>query len=95
MMLKRGVDIVVGTCGRIKDLLEKQMLRLKALQYVVLDEVDEMLNIGFADDVETILSQIGNGENSEKKNKKHQVLLFSATLPKWVEKIAMKYLAFL
>eukprot|EP00897_Mesotaenium_endlicherianum_P010166 jgi/Mesen1/9178/ME000591S08495 len=53
--LRRGVDIVVGTPGRIKDHLERGTLNLKTLQYRVLDEADEMLNMGFVDDVETIL----------------------------------------
>jgi hypothetical protein len=56
--LKRGVDVVVGTPGRIKDHLQKGALDLKKLKYRVLDEADEMLNMGFVDDVETILGQL-------------------------------------
>ncbi len=55
--LRRGVHIVVGTPGRIMDLLDKRTLDLSALKYLVLDEADEMLKMGFAEDVETILSQ--------------------------------------
>uniref|UniRef100_A0A1J3ISD9 RNA helicase n=1 Tax=Noccaea caerulescens TaxID=107243 RepID=A0A1J3ISD9_NOCCA len=83
--LKRGVDIVVGTPGRIKDHLERQNLELTYLQFRVLDEADEMLRMGFVDDVELILGKVEDP-------KKVQTLLFSATLPKWVEDIAARFL---
>jgi len=54
--LRSGVDILVGTPGRIKDLLERGSLDLSQLNHVVLDEVDRMLDMGFADDVDAILS---------------------------------------
>lgn len=54
--LRRGVDVLVGTPGRIKDLVEKGSLDLKKLKYVVLDEVDRMLDMGFAPDVEELIS---------------------------------------
>ena len=70
--LRRGVHVVVGTPGRVMDHLEKGTLDLSDVQYVVLDEADEMLNMGFAEDVETIL----------KTTPEHkQVALFSATMP--------------
>ncbi|CAN7089890.1 unnamed protein product [Brassica rapa subsp. narinosa] len=83
--LKRGVDIVVGTPGRIKDHIERRNLDLTYLQFRVLDEADEMLRMGFVDDVELIL---GNVEDP----KKVQTLLFSATLPSWVQTIAARFL---
>ncbi|XP_010934579.1 DEAD-box ATP-dependent RNA helicase 7 [Elaeis guineensis] len=85
LSLKRGVDIVVGTPGRVKDHLERGTLDLKFLKFRVLDEADEMLNMGFVDDVELILSKVENVS-------KVQTLLFSATLPDWVKKISARFL---
>src|SRR6201747_116634 len=81
--LKRGAQIVVGTPGRVIDHLEKGSLDLSHLDYMVLDEADEMLQMGFAEDVERILS-----ETPEYK----QVALFSATMPPAIRKITSKYL---
>jgi ATP-dependent RNA helicase DeaD len=81
--LRRGVHIVVGTPGRIIDHLEKGTLDLSALQYLVLDEADEMLKMGFAEDVETILA-----ETPETK----QVALFSATMPATIRRMSKQYL---
>lgn len=78
--LKRGVDIVVGTPGRVKDHIERQNLDLTYLQFRVLDEADEMLRMGFVDDVELILGKVEDP-------KKVQTLLFSATLPGWVQNV--------
>lgn len=83
--LRRGVDIVVGTPGRIKDHLERGGLNLKSLKFRILDEADEMLNMGFVDDVEKILGGVDDPS-------KVQTLLFSATLPTWVQQIARKFL---
>lgn len=83
--LRRGVDIVVGTPGRIKDHFERGTLNLKSLKFRILDEADEMLNMGFVDDVETILGGVDDPS-------KVQTLLFSATLPTWVQQIARKFL---
>ncbi|XP_008812489.2 DEAD-box ATP-dependent RNA helicase 7-like [Phoenix dactylifera] len=85
LALKRGVDIVVGTPGRIKDHLERGTLDLKFLKFRVLDEADEMLNMGFVDDVELILGKVEDVS-------KVQTLLFSATLPDWVKKISARFL---
>ncbi|KAJ7287961.1 hypothetical protein O6H91_Y312700 [Diphasiastrum complanatum] len=82
--LRRGVDIVVGTPGRIKDHLERGNLNLKTLKFRVLDEADEMLNMGFMEHVELIL---GSVEDSSLV----QTLLFSATMPPWVQEIASKF----
>ena len=81
--LKRGAQIVVGTPGRVIDHLEKGSLDLSHLDYLVLDEADEMLHMGFAEDVERILS-----DTPEYK----QVALFSATMPPGIRKITAKYL---
>ncbi|MEO6604852.1 MAG: DEAD/DEAH box helicase [Aeromicrobium sp.] len=81
--LKKGAHIVVGTPGRIIDHLERGSLDLTSLEYLVLDEADEMLNMGFADDVERILA-----DTPEYK----QVALFSATMPRQIRSLAKKYL---
>src|ERR687890_657994 len=82
--LRRGVHIVVGTPGRIMDHLEKGTLDLSQLRFLVLDEADEMLKMGFAEDVETILA--------DTPDDKH-VALFSATMPAQIRRISKKYLA--
>ncbi|CAN4084587.1 unnamed protein product [Withania somnifera] len=81
--LDKGVDIVVGTPGRVIDLLRRGALNLAEIQFVVLDEADQMLNVGFAEDVETILENVPQ---------KHQTLMFSATMPSWILKITKKFL---
>lgn len=75
--LKRGVDVVIGTPGRVIDMLDRNCLKLGNIQYVILDEADEMLNIGFADAVDKILA-------AAPKPEERQTLLFSATIPPWV-----------
>ena len=70
--LRRGVDIVVGTPGRLMDLMRKKELELSHLRMVILDEADEMLSMGFAEDIETILTETPT---------ERQTALFSATLP--------------
>ncbi|GJP46463.1 hypothetical protein CLOM_g5747 [Closterium sp. NIES-68] len=82
--LFRGVDIVVGTPGRIKDLLQRGSLKLNEVRFRVLDEADEMLDMGFVDDVETILQSVDD-------QSKVQTLLFSATVPEWVNKISKRF----
>ena len=81
--LRRGVHIVVGTPGRIMDHLDKGTLDLSELRFLVLDEADEMLKMGFAEDVETILA--------DTPAEKH-VALFSATMPAQIRRISKKYL---
>lgn len=81
--LRRGVQVVVGTPGRIMDHLEKGTLDLTQLRFLVLDEADEMLKMGFAEDVETILADTPADK---------QVALFSATMPAPIRKIAKRYL---
>ena len=81
--LKRGAHVIVGTPGRVMDHIRRGTLKLKALETIVLDEADEMLKMGFIDDIEWILEQIP-GE--------HQTALFSATMPAPIQKIANRYL---
>ncbi|XP_030529572.2 DEAD-box ATP-dependent RNA helicase 3, chloroplastic [Rhodamnia argentea] len=81
--LSRGVDVVVGTPGRIIDLINGNSLKLGEVEYLVLDEADQMLAVGFEQDVELIL---------EKLPSQRQSMLFSATMPGWVKKLARKYL---
>jgi len=80
--LKRGVQIVVGTPGRVMDHMRKGTLKLNELKMVVLDEADEMLNMGFEEDIQTILKDI---------TYEHQTLLFSATMPKRILALTKKY----
>jgi ATP-dependent RNA helicase DeaD len=81
--LQSGVDVVVGTPGRILDHIKRKSLLLNEVMYVVLDEADEMLNMGFIDDVEEILSHTNPGRRT---------LLFSATMPDRIKSIAAKYM---
>jgi len=81
--LERGVQVVVGTPGRLIDVLDRKSLRLDAVRFLVLDEADEMLKMGFIDDVETILSAAP---------KPRQIALFSATMPPEVVRIAQRHL---
>lgn len=81
--LRRGVDIVVGTPGRVQDHINRGSLDLSHLSYLILDEADEMLNMGFVDDIEKILESV----NDDKK-----MLLFSATMPPKIQQIAGKYM---
>lgn len=81
--LGKGVDIVVGTPGRILDHLRRGTLNLKELQYLILDEADEMLNMGFIDDVEAILAE---------SNDYRRILLFSATMPARIVELSKRYM---
>ncbi len=81
--LKRGVHVVVGTPGRVMDHIRKGTLKLGNLTALVLDEADEMLRMGFIDDVEWILEQAPD---------ERQIALFSATMPQQIRRIATKYL---
>ncbi|CAN5735040.1 DEAD/DEAH box helicase [soil metagenome] len=81
--LRRGVNVVVGTPGRILDHIRRRSLDLRAVKYVVLDEADEMLDMGFIDDIETIL-----GETPDER----QTALFSATFPHRLRQLAEKHM---
>ncbi|XP_033930947.1 nucleolar RNA helicase 2 isoform X1 [Pseudochaenichthys georgianus] len=86
--IRNGIDILIGTPGRIKDHLQNQRLDLSKLKHVVLDEVDQMLDMGFTEQVEEILSS--SYEKDSPSNP--QTLLFSATCPAWVYQVAKKYM---
>ena len=81
--LKAGVDIIVATPGRLVDLMKRGAANLSQIRYVVLDEADEMLSMGFQEEVDAILEGIPEG---------HRTLLFSATMSKEIERIAQNYL---
>lgn len=81
--LRKGTNIVVGTPGRVHDLIRRKVLKLQKIQWLVLDEADEMLDMGFKDDLDAILSE--TPEN-------RQTLLFSATMSKSVASIAKQYM---
>ena len=81
--LKHGVDIIVATPGRLMDLMKRGVADLSGVQYVVLDEADEMLSMGFQEDLDSILEGIPS---------EHRTLLFSATMSKEIERIAQNYL---
>jgi ATP-dependent RNA helicase DeaD len=81
--LRRGVQIVVATPGRLIDLIERKAINLEEIKYVVLDEADEMLNMGFQDDIEFIL------QNTPKRD---ATWLFSATMPAEIRRVSRKYM---
>ncbi len=81
--LKRGVEVVVGTPGRMLDLIHQGVLDLSSVRYVVLDEADVMLEMGFIEDVDTILAEVPEDR---------QMALFSATMPKAIRKLAEKHM---
>jgi ATP-dependent RNA helicase DeaD len=81
--LRKGIDIIVGTPGRVIDHIQRKTLILKDIKIVVLDEADEMLNMGFIDDIEKIFKEIPA---------KRQTMLFSATMPKEILRIARNYM---
>ena len=81
--IKRGAQIVVATPGRLKDMIKRRLVDISAIKYCVLDEADEMLNMGFYEDIKDILTHTPNDKNS---------WLFSATMPPEVNKIAKKFM---
>ncbi len=81
--LKKGADIVTGTPGRVQDLIERKKLDLSKIEYFILDEGDEMLDMGFIDDIENIFANA---------NPDSRILLFSATMPAPILKIAQKFM---
>jgi ATP-dependent RNA helicase DeaD len=81
--LKRGADVIIGTPGRVMDHLRQKTMNLSKVKYAVLDEADEMLNMGFVEDMETILKET---------NPLRQTLLFSATMPSRIQTLAKKFM---
>ena len=82
-LLRSGIDVVVGTPGRVIDLIERGRLQLDEVRFMVLDEADEMLDMGFIEDIEKILSSTPSDK---------RMLMFSATMPKEIQEIAVKYM---
>jgi len=82
--LKRGTQIVVATPGRLIDLIERKAIHLENIHYVVLDEADEMLNMGFKDDIEFILKNTPNRQST---------WLFSATMPAEIRQVSKRYMS--
>ncbi|EHJ57744.1 hypothetical protein HMPREF9318_01447 [Streptococcus urinalis FB127-CNA-2] len=81
--LRSGAHIVVGTPGRLLDLIKRKALKLKDVKVLILDEADEMLNMGFLEDIEAIISQVPS---------ERQTLLFSATMPDPIKQIGIKFM---
>lgn len=81
--LKKGVNVVVGTPGRVLDLIRRRVLDLSCIKFLVIDEADEMLDMGFIDDIETIIKNCNNDR---------QTMLFSATMPNQIKKLSKKYM---
>ena len=81
--IKRGAQIVVATPGRLKDMIRRKLVDISAIEYCVLDEADEMLNMGFYEDIKSILTHTPKEKNS---------WLFSATMPQEVNTIAKKFM---
>lgn len=81
--LAKGIDIVVGTPGRVLDHIRRGTMKLENVRYLVLDEADEMLNMGFVEDVEEIMSHTSD---------ERRVLLFSATMPERIIRLSKTYM---
>ena len=81
--LKQGAQVVVGTPGRILDHIRRNTLNLSELKAIVLDEADEMLRMGFIDDVETVMAELPE---------EHQTALFSATMPEPIRRITKRFM---
>jgi len=93
MDLRRGTEIVVGTPGRVMDLMERKSLDVSSVDWFILDEADEMLDMGFFEDVEKILAavQAGNRDGEQAKRSLH-IALFSATMPDPILKVIRKHI---
>ena len=91
MKLKNGCDIIVGTPGRVIDMIERGHLKIDKIQSLILDEADKMLDMGFEESITDIYQKIVSNNNEKEKEKRDiQVLLFSATIEEWVRKVARK-----
>ena len=85
--LRYGVEFFVGTCGRVLDHIERGNIDFQNIKAVILDEADQMLNMGFDEDIEQIIGTI-----AKEVEEKPQFLMFSATIPDWMKRTARKYL---
>jgi len=90
--ISKGLDAVVGTPGRIIDHIERGSLKLHDLQFLVMDEADQMLDIGFAEYMDKVLQMVLEQKKDVPNAPTHQTLLFSATVPDWVNKAIKKYM---
>ena len=90
--LRQGIDLVIGTPGRLIDHVERGNLKLDNLLFICLDEADQMLDIGFAESMDKILKDVLEQKKSRKDAPNHQTLLFSATIPDWVKQTIGKYM---
>ncbi|KAJ3278140.1 Nucleolar RNA helicase 2 [Borealophlyctis nickersoniae] len=90
--MRDGVDVVVGTPGRLIDHIERGNLKLAQLKFLCLDEADQMLDIGFAEAMEKVLASVIEQKGAITNAPQHQTLLFSATIPDWVNKAISKYM---
>lgn len=81
--LKKGIDIVVGTPGRVLDLIHRKIIDLRNIRFLVLDEADEMLDMGFIEDIDEIISNTNDNK---------QTMMFSATMPNDIRKLAKKHM---
>jgi ATP-dependent RNA helicase DDX21 len=91
--LRKGCDIIIGTPGRVIDLINRHNLILNDIGTFILDEADRMLDMGFSDDIEKVIEECYTQQDTHSvKEKKFQTVLFSATIPRWVHDIARKYL---
>ena len=93
--LKHHPEIIIGTPGRVIDLLDRRIINFENIRFAILDEVDRMLDIGFRDDIRNILSRIkgvrrGDGDGSEKPT--HQTMFVSATISPEIEKLSRQYM---
>ncbi|CEG43723.1 dead deah box rna [Plasmopara halstedii] len=87
---RSGVDILVGTTGRVIDHIDRGNLRLHNCEFLILDEADTMLEMGFREDVQKVFTAMEMVQNE--RTGKRQMLLFSATIPRWVKDVADKYM---
>src|SRR3954467_1219738 len=93
--LKHHPEILVGTPGRVIDLLDRRIIHFNNVRFVVLDEVDRMLDIGFRDDIRNILSRVkgvSRGEGGQQDGRRHQTMFVSATISEEIEKLSRQYM---
>jgi ATP-dependent RNA helicase DDX21 len=90
--MQEGIDVVIGTPGRLIDHIERGNLKLQDLLFICLDEADQMLDIGFAEDMSKVLDIVTDQKANSANSPAHQTLLFSATLPEWIKQAVRKYM---
>ena len=92
MDLRRGTEIVVGTPGRVMDLMERKSLDVSAVDWFILDEADEMLDMGFFEDVEKILAAVKSSAEGDKRERSLHIALFSATMPEPILRVVRRHI---